>query len=279
MSVIAEMLWVLESRSREPLGLDELSAVTGRSKSYLSRVFTLVTGHSVTGYLRGRRLSEAARLLADGAPDILSVALDFGYGSHEAFTRAFRDQFGVTPQMVRQRRSLEGLALVEPLRMDTTTTTTIAAPRFENRPELHFAGIADRHRMSAPVGIPEQWRRFQPYIGNLDGAIAGAAYGLVGEVTPDGLFDYLVAVEMRPGAELPSELSLVKVPALRWARFTHSGHVSALRQTIGAAEKWLSANGYVPSDAVHSFVEYYGPRFDPRTGTGDVEVWFGLAPD
>ena len=276
MSVIAEMLWVLESRSREPLDLEELASVTGRSKSYLSRVFPLVTGYSVTGYLRGRRLSEAARLLADGAPDILSVALDFGYGSHEAFTRAFRDQFGVTPQSVRQRRSLDGLALVEPLRMDTTTTDPVAPPRFENRPEMHFAGIAERHKMSAPVGIPEQWRRFQPYIGNLDGAIDGAAYGLVGEITPDGLFDYLVAVEMRPGAELPPEISLVKVPALRWARFTHAGHVSALRQTIGADEQWLSTNGYEPSEAVHSFIEYYGPHFDTRTGTGDVEVWFGL---
>jgi AraC family transcriptional regulator len=278
MSVIAEMLWVLESRSREPLDLEELASVTGRSKSYLSRVFPLVTGHSVTGYLRARRLSEAARLLADGAPDILSVALESGYGSHEAFTRAFRDQFGVTPQMVRQQRSLDGLLLVEPLRMDTTTTAPIAPPRFENRPEMHFAGIADRHKMSMPVGIPEQWRRFQPYIGNLDGAIAGAAYGLVGEITPEGLFDYLVAVEMRAGSEVPPEITLVKVPPLRWARFAHAGHVSALRQTIGAAEQWLTANGHEASEAVHSFIEYYGPRFDTRTGSGDVEVWFGLAP-
>ena len=49
-------------------------------------------------YMRGRRLSEAARVLANGGADILTVALDFGYGSHEAFTRAFRrSQFGVNP--------------------------------------------------------------------------------------------------------------------------------------------------------------------------------------
>ncbi len=197
MSVIAEMLWVLESRSREPLDLEELASVTGRSKSYLSRVFPLVTGHSVTGYLRARRLSEAARLLAAGAPDILAVALEAGYGSHEAFTRAFRDHFGVTPQSVRQGRSLDGLMLMEPLRMDSQNPAPITAPRFENRAELNFAGIAERHKMSQPAGIPEQWRRFQPYIGNMDGAIAGAAYGIVGEITPDDMFDYLVGVEMR----------------------------------------------------------------------------------
>ena len=278
MSLIAEMLWVLESRSREPLDLEELSAVTGRSRSYLSRIFPLVTGYSVTGYLRGRRLSEAARRLADGAPDILSVALDAGYGSHEAFTRAFRDQFGLTPQQVRNRRHLEGISLVQPIRMDTTASAPIAPPRFENRPELHFAGIAERHKMSMPVGIPDQWRRFQPYIGHVDGAIAGAAYGLVGEITDDEMFDYVVAVEIHAGTELPPELTAVRVPALRWARFVHQGHVSALRETIGAAEQWLSGNGHEPSEAVYSFMEYYGPGFDPRTGTGDVEVWFGLRP-
>lgn len=276
MSIVAEMLWILESRSREQLDLEELAMVTGRSKSYLSRLFPLITGHSVTGYLRARRLSDAARLLADGAPDILSVALEAGYSSHEAFTRAFREQFGVTPQSVRQRRSLEGLKLVEPLRMDTRSTNPVTPPRFENRPEMHFAGIAERHKMSMPAGIPEQWRRFQPYIGNIDGVIDGAAYGLVGEITEDGLFDYLVAVEVRAGIDLPPELTLVTTPALRWARFIHSGHVSAIRDTIGASEQWLSANGYEPSEAVHSFIEYYGPAFDARSGTGDIEIWFGL---
>ena len=276
MSLVAKMIWVLESRSREPLDLDELASVTGRSKSHLSRIFPLVTGYSVTAYLRARRLSAAARLLADGAPDILSVALEAGYNSHEAFTRAFRDQFGVTPQQVRQRGSLVGIMLVEPHMMEHAAAVSIDPPQFEDRPAMRLAGIGERHAMSRPVGIPDQWRRFQPYIGHLDGAIAGGAYGLVGEITPDDQFDYLVAMEVRASAEVPAELTTVMVSPMRWAKFNHSGHVSTLRQTIGAAHEWLSANGFEPSEAVHSFVEYYGPRFDARTGTGDVQVWFGL---
>lgn len=275
MSVVSKMLWVLESRSREPLGLDDLAAVTGRSRSYLSRVFPLVTGYSVTAYLRARRLSDAARQLADGAPDILSVALDAGYGSHEAFTRAFRDQFGTTPQSIRQRRTLDGITLVEPLRMDIATPVSIEPPRFEIRPAMVFAGLTQRHQMSNPAGLPGQWQRFQPYIGNIDGAIAGAAYGLVGEIA-DNEFEYVVAVEMRPGAEVPAELERVTVPALKWARFTHGGDLSTIRQTIGAAEQWLTANGHEASQASYSFLEYYGPGFDARSGSGDIEIWFGL---
>lgn len=96
MSTIAKMLWVLESRFNEPLSLQDLAQATGRSPTYLSRIFPMATGYSITGYLRARRLTEAARSLAAGAPDILAVALDAGYGSHEAFTRAFRSQFGIT---------------------------------------------------------------------------------------------------------------------------------------------------------------------------------------
>lgn len=275
MSVVAKMLWVLESRSREPLGLDELAAVTGRSRSYLSRVFPLMTGYSVTAYLRARRLSDAARQLADGAPDILSVALDAGYGSHEAFTRAFRDQFGTTPQMIRRRRNLNGITLVEPLRMDIAAPVSIEPPRFENRPAMLFAGIAEHHRMSNPAGLPAQWQRFQPYIGNVDGAIAGAAYGIVGEIADDR-FEYVTAMEMRTGADMPSELQSVAVPALKWARFTHGGDLSTIRQTIGGAENWLSEHGHEPSEAAYSFLEYYGPAFDARSGSGDIEIWFGL---
>ena len=275
MSVVSKMLWVLESRSREPLGLDELAAVTGRSRSYLSRIFPLVTGYSVTAYLRARRLSDAARQLAVGAPDILSVALEAGYGSHEAFTRAFRDQFGMTPQTIRRQRNLNGITLVEPLRMDIAAPVSIEPPRFENRPAMVFAGLAQRHQMSNPAGLPGQWQRFQPYIGNIDGAIAGAAYGLVGEIA-DNAFEYVVAVEMRTGAEVPAELERVSVPALKWARFTHGGDLSTIRQTIGAAEQWLSANGHEASQASYSFLEYYGPGFDARSGSGDIEIWFGL---
>jgi AraC family transcriptional regulator len=64
-------------------------------------------------YARGRRLSEAARALAAGAPNILEVALAAGYGSHEAFTRAFRRQFGVPPEALRGAVVVGERALVQ----------------------------------------------------------------------------------------------------------------------------------------------------------------------
>ena len=279
MSTTAKMLWVIESRFREPLTLDDLVAVTGKSKSHLSRVFPLLTGYSISAYLRARRLTEAARLLADGAPDILSVALEAGYGSHEAFTRAFRDQFGITPDQFRRQRDLNAIQLVEPFRMDTFATNTIAPPKIESKPKLHFAGLAQRHKMSQAAGIPAQWQAFQAYIGHPDGAVPGAAYGLVGHVE-DGSddFEYVVAVQIRDGVELPPELTRITVPAHSYARFTHSGDVTSIRSTIGASAEWLAAAGKELSGAPYGFLEYYGPGFDPIAGSGDIEIWYALKP-
>ena len=101
MNPAQKALWFIESHLAEPLTLDEIAGVAGISRFHMVRAFAAATGFSVMRYVRARRLSEAARALANGAPDILSLALDADYGSHEAFTRAFRDHFGVTPEMVR----------------------------------------------------------------------------------------------------------------------------------------------------------------------------------
>src|SRR3954467_15135847 len=100
-------LWYIESHLAEPMTLDEIAAISGVSRFHMVRAFAAATGLSVMRYVRARRLSEAARALANGAPDILSLALDADYGSHEAFTRAFRDHFGVTPEIVRSSTSLD----------------------------------------------------------------------------------------------------------------------------------------------------------------------------
>ena len=112
MNPTEKALWFVESHLPEAISLDDVAQSSGVSRFHVTRAFGAATGRSVMGYMRSRRLTEAARKLASGAPDILAVALDAGYASHEAFTRAFRDQFGTTPELVRAQGSLGNLDLV-----------------------------------------------------------------------------------------------------------------------------------------------------------------------
>jgi AraC-like DNA-binding protein len=97
MNPVQKALWFVESHFAGDITLDDVAAASGASRFYLTRAFAAALGQPLVRYMRGRRLSEAARALANGAPDILSVALEAGYGSHEAFTRAFSEQFGAIP--------------------------------------------------------------------------------------------------------------------------------------------------------------------------------------
>src|SRR3954469_10157303 len=131
MNPAQKALWFIESHLADPLTLDDVAAIAGISRFHMVRAFDAATGLPVMRYVRARRLSEAARALANGAPDILTLALAADYGSHEAFTRAFRDQFGTTPEAVRAAQCTGHLRLQEPILMDSTISDKLASPRFE----------------------------------------------------------------------------------------------------------------------------------------------------
>lgn len=166
-------------------------------------------------YVRSRRLSEAAKFLAKGGSDVLSVALEAGYGSHEAFTRAFRDLFGVTPESVRAQRRTETLGLVEPIKMDETPLAKPEPPRFENGRPLLIAGLSARYNHETAAGIRAQWQRFAPQIGQVPGQVGRATYGVCSHADDAGNMDYLSGVEVSDISELPPALSRVSIPAGR----------------------------------------------------------------
>src|ERR1700742_1108545 len=144
MNPAQKALWFIESHLADALSLDEIAAIGGISRFHMVRAFAAATGLSVMRYVRARRLSEAARALAGGAPDILSLALEADYGSHEAFTRAFRDHFGMTPETVRAGTCLNQLGLQEPIMMDSTALDHLKPPRFETGKPLLVAGLGER---------------------------------------------------------------------------------------------------------------------------------------
>jgi len=79
MSAAGKALWYIETHADQPLALADIAAAAGLSPFHLSRLFQARTGTSVVRYLRGRRLTAAAQRLANGAGDILQVALGAGY--------------------------------------------------------------------------------------------------------------------------------------------------------------------------------------------------------
>ena len=272
MDPVQKALWFVESHLADELALDDIAKACAVSPHHLTRAFAAVTGRSVMRYLRVRRLSEAARALGQGAPDILSVALEAGYGSHEAFSRAFRDQFGVTPEQVRARRHLDTLSLEEPIIMDNTELEKLDAPRFETSRPLLVAGLAERYHCEAMAGIPAQWQRFHMSVGTLPGQIGQTAYGVSYNHDGEGNMDYLCGVEVRDFSELPAGVSHLRIAEQTYAIFTSRDHISSIRSAFATIlGQWLSASGRKMADA--PILERYGAAFNPQTGMGGYEIW------
>ena len=92
----------IQEHLHEPLDRETLAAVAGFSIPHFHRVFTARVGESAAAYIRRLRLERAGRKLRMGAVDITEVALAAGYDSHAAFSKAFKQQFGLSPREFRQ---------------------------------------------------------------------------------------------------------------------------------------------------------------------------------
>jgi AraC family transcriptional regulator len=272
MNIIENAIWQVESNLRRTMGLEDIAALSGVTPTYLTRAFASVTGHSLMRYARARRLSEAARILALGVPDILSLSLEIGYGSHEAFTRAFREHFGVTPESVRDRRCHTNLELTEPLIMDASPELILAEPKLEKRKQMLFVGLIQTFAMKDIGGIPSQWEKFNAWHGQIPNTVERAAYGASLSYSEEKGCEYMCAVEVSDFSDVPRELTTYTIPAATYATFRQPGHITLIRPTIGTIwTRWLPQSGYEADEA--PLIEYYGPAFDPVNGNSGFEIW------
>jgi len=99
---IEEVKQYIREHLNEPLDREKLAAVAGFSVPHFHRVFTAHMGESAASYVRRMRLERAGRKLRMGAVNITEVALAAGYDTHAAFSKAFKQQFGLSPRAFRQ---------------------------------------------------------------------------------------------------------------------------------------------------------------------------------
>lgn len=275
MNPVEKALWFIESHFASDLTLEDVANAAGVSRFYMTRAFGTATNRSIMSYVRGRRLSEAAKTLMNGASDILSVALDAGYSSHEAFTRAFRAEFGLTPEVVRAQRKGMKLELIGPIKLNDFLTIRLDPPRFENGERLLVAGLAERYSCEASAAIPSQWQRFAPHLSHIPRQIRGAVYGVFCNDDDAGNFDYVCAVGVKDFSGISKSWTCLRIPEQCYAAFRQMEHISTVRSVWNTIlNHWLPTSGYQAVDA--PAFERYDNHFNSKTGLGGFEVWIPI---
>ena len=274
MSLANKALFVIERSLDEDLSLDEIAARCGVSRFHLAHAFGRSFGLSAIAYMRGRRLTEAAHALQNGAPNILHLALDSGYASHEAFSRAFKAQFGLTPEEARQSRPVAGWA--EPLARLESKMIALKEPEIRREGKLLFVGV--KARMAYATIMAEasgQWRRFMAAAyADIPLKRPGPPIGVTMPID-DERCDYVCAAGVTGFGLVPPGCEKVIVEPAEYAVFAHDGNVSRLNDTYRPIlDEWLPASGRAMADAPQ--LETYNDAFDPRTGDGGIKIWIPL---
>ena len=154
----------------------------------------------------------------------------------------------------------------------------LAPPRFETGRAMLLAGVRGQHAFDrAASTIPAQWQAFQA-LGPLPGQQGDVTYGVMcASDAAARVFEYMCAVEVESLAALAPEVGRMRVPAQRYAVFTHRGGVHALRAAWHAIwTEWLPRSGHRPADTP-DFERYDPQRFDAHLGAGEIEIWFPVA--
>jgi AraC family transcriptional regulator len=147
--------------------------------------------------------------------------------------------------------------------------------RFAGRESIVVAGLTERYTPLTKVQIPVLWQRFVPWLGDIPERAGEETFGVCFNYGTDGSFGYLAGVRVTEAVSLPTELTAIEIPAATYAVFAHTGPVSTIGATWQAIfHQWLPASGCTLEGEPN--FELYTDQFDPRTGTGLVEIWVPL---
>lgn len=102
-NIIFEIDKNIKEQSDEKLTLSNLAKFLGYSEYYVSRKFKEISGMQFRDYLRYRKLAFALKDVRDTKQGFLDIAVKYGFSSHEAFTRAFKETYGITPCKYRNK--------------------------------------------------------------------------------------------------------------------------------------------------------------------------------
>lgn len=98
---IQKTLDYLEIHIGEDIAIEQIAEIANLSPFYYQRLFSRLVKKPVREYIKLRRLAYASKVLANKNLRILDIALDYGFGSHETLTRAFKSAYGMTPEEYR----------------------------------------------------------------------------------------------------------------------------------------------------------------------------------
>lgn len=294
------MLAYIDQHLEQAMSLNTLADVAHFSPFHFHRLFSAWMGETVGDYLRRRRVEVAAmRLAAQPRTRILNIALSVGFGSAEAFTRAFNSRFGCSPTAWRKQQHSPRNANSNSGQVNSKHGQALPAPFAEHensgepdKENIMEVSLIDRQpatvaylRHLGPYGEPiaRFWQEtYVPWaVMNKLGA-DHARYGIGHDdpsITAPEQCRYDACAEVSPAFMASGGALKTTIPGGKYAVLKFRGTVEQVGKAWSALLRdWLPASG-LQLDGRPCF-EYYpkGAAYDCETGQFECEICIPVAP-
>ncbi|MDZ5445150.1 AraC family transcriptional regulator [Micromonospora sp. 4G57] len=244
----------IERHLDQPVEVAELARIAVTSAYHFRRLFSALAGIPLSEYVRRRRLTVAGAEVLAGKESLLDIAVRWGYGSNEAFARAFRAVHGVGPSEARRT----GAALRAQPRMSfrlVVEGSTSMQYRIVEKDDFRLVGRKARvplvHEGMNPAIVafirsigPETVRRMEALSDQEPKGIVNVSDNLAGSREEGTELDYWHGVVT--GADAPDDMASLPVAAGTWAVFESSGEFPQALQYLwrDVFTQWFPSNPY-----------------------------------
>jgi len=254
----------------DALELEQVAAVAAFSSFHFHRIFRGLVGESLKEYVRRLRLERAARNLKQLDGPIIEIALQAGFETHESFTRAFGDMFGISPSAYRTAHK------PAPESASGTHLDDVSGYRPPDYPDLPPVEVKElppmrllflRH-VGPYTQVGATWGRLMSWAGMR--GLLGPNMKLIGivhddpDVTPPDKVRYDAAVVVNRPVQPEGEFGVMELAGGSYAVVTHKGPYEGLGKTYQRVYGgWLPKSGYRLRD-VPAFEQYLNSPRDTK---------------
>jgi AraC family transcriptional regulator len=282
-NTILRSVHYIEENLKEELSVLDIANSIHYSLYHFIRLFQSITGYSPKAYLQQRRLCEALKELRTTNKKIIEIAFDYQFNSHEAFTRAFKKQFGVNPRQIKNGYSHSNLPFVNRITEDYLHQSRKVGnelPEVVELPQKFLTGISFFLGDDSKINdLSKEWGQFMQEVNFLKNRLQPERFYQVqywsAEQDLGGLY-FFIGVEVSEISEVQPQFVVKIIPNARYLRFIHKG----LANKVGYTYKYIY-NQFLPETdykLTKPFnFEFYGEKcLGPDNPESESEIYIPI---
>lgn len=222
----------IEDNLKRNVELEQIAKVAGYSIPHFYRIFSAIIGCSVKEYMRKRKLSNAIFDLVTSNCSITEIAFEYGFQSHEAFTRSFKSVYGVPPSIFRKSQVepnlFERINLLSKYNKDGVS---ILKPEIICKDEKLLLGITRKINQCENIKrelLLDVKNEFMEMVETIENRVNTELYYAVYDYNPQDIgnedeitYTYFYGVEVMEYKSIPNSMVKKAIPQAKYAIFNY----------------------------------------------------------